>query len=81
MRQLYPDIKPNKTHHIKVAEPHVLYVEESGNPDGIPVLFVHGGPGAGCENYHRRFFDPNIYNVPAYKALLWECQDKQIVHL
>jgi len=63
MRQLYPDIKPYKTHHIKVDEPHVLYVEESGNPDGIPVLFVHGGPGAGCENYHRRFFDPNVYRI------------------
>ena len=63
MRQLYPDIKPYKTHHIHVDEPHVLYVEESGNPEGIPVLFVHGGPGAGCESYHRCFFDPNIYRI------------------
>ena len=63
MRQLYPDIKPYKIHHLKVDEPHVLYVEESGNPEGIPVLFVHGGPGAGCENYHRRFFDPNVYRI------------------
>lgn len=63
MRQLYPDIKSYKTHHIKVEQPHVLYVEESGNPEGIPVLFVHGGPGAGCENYHRSFFDPNIYRI------------------
>ena len=63
MRQLYPEIKPYKTHQIIVDEPHVLYVEESGNPDGLPVLFVHGGPGAGCEAYHRRFFDPNVYRI------------------
>ena len=63
MRQLYPDIKPYKTHHIHVDEPHILYVEESGNPEGIPVLFVHGGPGAGCEAYHRCFFDPNVYRI------------------
>jgi proline iminopeptidase len=63
MRKLYPDIKPYKTHQVYVDEPHVLYVEESGNPDGIPVLFVHGGPGAGCEDYHRCFFDPNVYRI------------------
>ena len=63
MRNLYPEIKPYQVHHVKVDEPHVLYVEESGNPDGIPVLFVHGGPGAGCEGYHRRFFDPNVYRI------------------
>lgn len=63
MRHLYPDIKPYKTHQITVDVPHVLYVEESGNPKGIPVLFVHGGPGAGCEAYHRCFFDPNIYRI------------------
>ena len=63
MRNLYPDITPYKTHEIHVDEPHVLYVEESGNPDGIPVLFIHGGPGAGCENYHRCFFDPNVYRI------------------
>ena len=63
MRKLYPDIQPYKIHHIEVEQPHVLYVEESGNPQGIPVLFVHGGPGAGCEAYHRRFFDPNVYRI------------------
>lgn len=63
MRTLYPEIKPYKTHQVEVAAPHVLYVEESGNPDGIAVCFVHGGPGAGCENYHRRFFDPNVYRI------------------
>ena len=63
MRNLYPDINPYNTHQISVNAPHVLYVEESGNPEGIPVLFVHGGPGAGCESYHRRFFDPNVYRI------------------
>ena len=63
MRNLYPDITPYKTHQINVDEPHVLYVEENGNPDGIPVIFIHGGPGAGCEAYHRRFFDPNVYRI------------------
>ena len=63
MKKLYPDIRPYKTQQISVAAPHVLYVEESGNPDGIPVLFVHGGPGAGCESYHRCFFDPNLYRI------------------
>jgi len=63
MRNLYPDITPYKIHQIEVGEPHILYLEESGNPDGIPVLFVHGGPGAGCESYHRCFFDPNLYRI------------------
>ncbi|MDH5395756.1 MAG: prolyl aminopeptidase [Gammaproteobacteria bacterium] len=63
MRNLFPDIKPYKTQHIHVDAPHSIYVEESGNPEGIPVLFVHGGPGAGCEAYHRSFFDPNVYRI------------------
>jgi len=63
MRDLYPKIKPYATHSLKVAEPHVLYVEESGSPQGIPVLFVHGGPGAGCAEFHRCFFDPEKYRI------------------
>ncbi len=63
MHKLFPDIKPYATHQIKVDTPHELYVEESGNVMGLPVLFVHGGPGAGCEEFHRRFFDPNIYRI------------------
>lgn len=60
---LYPPLKPYATHRLAVAAPHVLYLEESGNPHGLPVLFVHGGPGAGCEDYHRRFFDPRRYRI------------------
>ncbi len=63
MLRLYPDIQPYVQHSLAVAPPHVLHVEECGNPQGLPVLFVHGGPGAGCEPYHRRFFDPNIYRI------------------
>lgn len=63
MRDLYPRIKPYVTHSLKVDPPHVLHVEESGVPDGVPVLFVHGGPGAGCSPYHRSFFDPEKYRI------------------
>lgn len=63
MESLYPAIKPYVTHSIAVEAPHVLHVEECGNPGGIPVLFVHGGPGSGCEPYHRQFFDPDKYRI------------------
>lgn len=63
MQSLYPDIEPYVSHTIKVEIPHVLHVEECGNPNGIPAVFLHGGPGAGCEPYHRRFFDPDRYRI------------------
>lgn len=63
MYKLYPEIKPYAAHRLAVDKPHQLYIEECGNPDGLPVVFVHGGPGAGCEPYHRRFFDPNVYRI------------------
>jgi len=63
MESLYPPIQPYVTHSLAVAPPHVLHVEECGNPDGLPVLFVHGGPGAGCEPWHRQFFDPEQYRI------------------
>ncbi|HKK07147.1 MAG TPA: prolyl aminopeptidase [Gammaproteobacteria bacterium] len=63
MRTLYPDIQPYVSHSLAVDPPHVLHVEECGNPEGLPVLFVHGGPGSGCEPYHRRFFDPEVYRI------------------
>lgn len=63
MQIFYPEIKPYQRHQIAVEHPHELYVDESGNPDGIPVLFVHGGPGAGCGKYDRRFFDPEVYRI------------------
>jgi len=63
MYKLYPALKPNSTHQLDVSSVHTLYVEECGNTDGIPVLFVHGGPGSGCEPYHRCFFDPEVYRI------------------
>ena len=63
MTSLYPDIRPYATHQLDVGQGHTLYVEEVGNREGIPALFLHGGPGAGCEPYHRRFFDPERYRV------------------
>ena len=59
----YPAIKPYVTHSLQVDALHTLHVEECGNPEGLPVVFVHGGPGAGCEPWHRRFFDPEVYRV------------------
>lgn len=60
---LYPEIKPYKHYFIDVDVPHSLYVEECGNPNGLPVIFIHGGPGAGCTEADRRFFDPAKYRV------------------
>lgn len=63
MRTLYPAIQPYNSFDLPVEAPHTLYVEECGTPDGLPVVFLHGGPGAGCEEYHRRFFDPEKYRI------------------
>ncbi|HCS27311.1 MAG TPA: prolyl aminopeptidase [Spongiibacteraceae bacterium] len=63
MLPLFPDIKPYREQRLNVGEPHVLHIEESGNPDGVPVLFLHGGPGAGCNSRGRCFFDPEQYRI------------------
>jgi len=63
MLSFYPPIKPYAVHTVAVEKPHELYVEESGNPDGIPVIFVHGGPGGGCNEDQRCYFDPNLYRI------------------
>lgn len=63
MNDLYPDIEPYASSYLAVGGPHELYLEQCGNPKGVPVLFLHGGPGAGCESFHRRFFDPKCYRV------------------
>ena len=66
MMSLYPLIKPYAEHRLSVASPHCLYIEESGNAEGIPVLFVHGGPGSGCDARARSFFDPLRYRIIAF---------------
>jgi len=63
VRIFYPKIQPYQTHRLKVDDVHELYIEESGSADGIPVVFIHGGPGAGCAECHRRFFDPEKYRI------------------
>lgn len=63
MSGLFAPIKPYVTHHLEVDEVHTLYIEECGKPSGIPVVFLHGGPGAGCAEYHRQYFDPDVYRV------------------
>jgi len=63
MMILYPDIKPYREQRFDTGSHHVLHVEESGNKEGIPVLFLHGGPGSACEPFHRRFFDPEKYRI------------------
>ncbi|CAA6824512.1 MAG: Proline iminopeptidase (EC [uncultured Thiotrichaceae bacterium] len=60
---LYPEIESPKTYSINVDSPHQLYVEECGNPDGVPVIFLHGGPGSGCNASHRRYFNPEHYRI------------------
>jgi proline iminopeptidase len=63
MRTVFPEIEPYRTGTLAVDELHTLYWEECGNPDGQPVLFLHGGPGAGTSPSHRRFFDPAHYRI------------------
>jgi len=60
---LYPPIEPYKSGHLDVGDGHSLYWELCGNPDGKPVVFLHGGPGGASSPDHRRQFDPQRYNI------------------
>lgn len=60
---LYNAIEPFETGMLRVDPIHSLYWEQCGNPDGVPILFLHGGPGGGCAPGHRRFFDPDHYRA------------------
>ncbi|HZS81381.1 MAG TPA: prolyl aminopeptidase [Stellaceae bacterium] len=62
-RDLFPPIEPYSSGRLAVDSRHTLYWEQSGNPRGIPVVFLHGGPGAGATPTHRRFFDPIAYRI------------------
>ncbi len=62
-RGLYPPVEPNRHGHLAVEHGHEIYWEECGNPQGKPVVFLHGGPGAGCDARARRFFDPARYRI------------------
>lgn len=63
MRTKYPPIEPYQWGHLNVGSGHSLYWEESGNPKGVPVLFLHGGPGSGTSEGHRCYFDPMVYRI------------------
>ncbi len=62
-RTLYPPFEPRETGHLDVGDGHSLYWELSGDPNGKPVVFLHGGPGGGSSPEHRRQFDPALYNI------------------
>ena len=63
MGHLYPPLKAYHSEMLDVGNGHSLYIEQSGNPDGIPVLYLHGGPGAGLAPIYRSLFDPNVYRI------------------
>ena len=62
-RGLYPPIEPFRTGFLRVSSVHEIYFEESGNPDGKPAVFLHGGPGGGTDPKMRTFFDPKVYRI------------------
>ncbi len=65
-RTLYPPVAPSASGYLQVSGGHELYFEESGNPAGKPVVFLHGGPGAGSNPAVRRFFDPARYRIVVF---------------
>lgn len=63
MNEFYPSIEPFNHSFLNVSALHTLYFEQVGNPNGVPVVFLHGGPGGGIQPDHRRYFDPQYYRV------------------
>lgn len=63
MLDYYPEIEPYHSGFLQVSDLHNIYFEEVGNPQGKPVVFVHGGPGGGIDASHRRFFDPKLWRI------------------
>ena len=63
MRKLYPEITPYKEYNLKVSDIHTIHIEESGNPDGKPVIFLHGGPGGGIESIYRQYFNSEKWRI------------------
>ena len=63
MRELYPELNALSEHDLTSDSEHSIYYEQVGNPSGIPVIFLHGGPGSGCGENHRRYFDPEKYRI------------------
>lgn len=63
MRELYNPVEVNSQDYYVTGDGHKIYFEASGNPEGIPVIFLHGGPGSGCKPQHRQYFDPDRYRI------------------
>ena len=63
MNTLYPELEPYAHGYLEPGNLHEVYVEQAGNPEGIPILFLHGGPGSGCSENHRRYFNPKHYRI------------------
>jgi len=87
-RELFPPIEPYAAGVLAIEDPHRLRWETSGNHEGIPVLFLHGGPGAGASPEHRRFFNPERYRIVIYDQRgsgrsepLGELRDNTTAHL
>ena len=85
---LFPEIQPRASGMLRLDALHSMYWEESGRPDGIPAVFLHGGPGAGSTPKHRRFFDPEAYRIIVYdqrgagrSTPLGELRDNTTPHL
>jgi proline iminopeptidase len=86
--EFYPDIEPFATGYLPVGGPHQIYYAQCGNPKGAPVVFLHGGPGAGASPVHRRFFDPKHYHIIVFDQRgagrskpLGEITDNTTLHL
>ncbi len=59
----FPEIEPYSSGYMAVDEPHEIYWEQCGNPDGVPIVFFHGGPGSGCKPIQRQFYNPDYYRI------------------
>jgi proline iminopeptidase len=66
LQPLFPPIEPFASGMLDLDAPHRMYFEQSGNPRGVPVVFLHGGPGAGSSPVHRQFFDPSFYRIVVF---------------
>lgn len=63
MQSLFPEIEEFASHQLETGDGHTIYMEQAGNPEGIPAIFLHGGPGSGCNPNHRRYFNPDKYHI------------------
>ncbi|SVD51169.1 uncharacterized protein METZ01_LOCUS404023, partial [marine metagenome] len=60
---LFPSLSPYDSRKLAVGDGHVLYLEQYGNPDGVPAVFLHGGPGSGCQSEQARLFNPKQHRI------------------